>query len=264
MVQQRKVPLQWGVRTIVVLAGAWTIFHLIWNFAGQLSDDYWGIALLILFLLALLVAFLHYSQERSALKVDAATEQFPEPAISKFFLASEGSAAVWFVVRMNVGAQWLLAGWEKITSPAWGISGKALTGFATGALAKASGANPSVQGWYAWFLQHLVLPNAGLFSFVITWGEFAVGLGVLLGILTGIAAGFGVLMNLDYLLAGTVSINPVLGMFGLFLCFSWRVCGWIGVDRWMLPILGLPWKPGTGFRPQAATPLASAPSESLP
>ncbi len=263
MVQQRKATLQWGALAIVVLAGAWTMFHLIWNLAGHTADDYWGIALLILFVLALVVAFTQYFQERTVLKGEAAMERFPEPAISKFFLASEGSAAIWFVVRMNVGAQWLLAGWEKITSPAWGTSGKAMTGFATAALAKASGANPSVQGWYAWFLQHLVLPNAGLFSFLITWGEFAVGLGVLLGLLTGIAAGFGVLMNLNYLLAGTVSINPVLGMFGLFLCFSWRVCGWIGVDRWVLPALGLPWKPGTWFRPQA-TPAASPPSVALP
>ena len=72
---------------------------------------------------------------------------------------------------------------------------------------------------------------ASLFSFLVTWGEVAVGLGVLLGVLTGIAAGFGVLMNLNYLLAGTVSINPVLGTLGLFLCFAWRVCGWIGFDH---------------------------------
>jgi len=122
--QQRNTTLQWGMLAIVVLAGAWTIFHLIWNVAGQTSDDYWGVALLILFLLALIVAFMQFFQERSILKVDASTERFPEPAISKFFLASEGSAAVWFVVRMNVGAAWLLAGWEKITSPAWGTSGK--------------------------------------------------------------------------------------------------------------------------------------------
>jgi thiosulfate dehydrogenase [quinone] large subunit len=78
---------------------------------------------------------------------------------------------------------------------------------------------------------------------------------VLLGALTGIAAGFGVLMNLNYLLAGTVSVNPVLGMFGLFLCFSWRVCGLIGLDRWLLPLLGLPWKPGALFRePEAGAP----------
>jgi thiosulfate dehydrogenase [quinone] large subunit len=70
--------------------------------------------------------------------------------------------------------------------------------------------------------------------------------------LTGIAAGFGVLMNLNYLLAGTVSINPVLGVMGLFLVIAWRVAGLIGLDRWLLPLLGLPWKPGTAF--QSAPP----------
>src|SRR5256714_10246164 len=230
---------------IAALAGLWTIVHLIWNVAGVKADDYWGWALLILFFLALILAFVQYAQERSALQAVSSTEPFPEPAISKFFFGSEGSSVLWFVVRMYVGAEWLLAGWEKITSPAWGASGKALAGFAAGALAKSSGANPAVQGWYAWFLQHLVLSNAGLFSFLVTWGEFAVGLGILLGILTGIAAGFGVLMILNYLLAGTVSVNPILGMFGLFLCFSWRVCGWIGFDRWLLPALGLALETGT-------------------
>ncbi len=42
---------------------------------------------------------------------------------------------MWFVVRMYVGSEWLLAGWEKVTSPAWGTSGQALTGFVTGAIA---------------------------------------------------------------------------------------------------------------------------------
>lgn len=240
----------WVGTLIVVLAGAWTIFHLIWNFAGNQTDDYWGIALLILFVLALILSFVNYAQERPALTAASRTERFPEPAISRFFLGSVGSSVLWFVVRMDVGAQWLLAGWEKVTSPVWGTSGKAIAGFVGGALAKTSGANPSVQGWYAWFLQHIVLPNAGLFSFLITWGEVAVGLGVLLGVLTGIAAGFGVLMNLNYLLAGTVSINPVLGVFGLFLVISWRVCGWIGFDRFLLPALGLPWKPGAWFGAQ--------------
>lgn len=252
MAHQQQTTLRWGALAITIVAGAWTLFHLIWNFAGQTTDDYWGIALLILFALALILAFVQFFQERTALVAASSGEQFPEPALGKFFLASAGSAPLWFVVRMDVGSEWLLAGWEKIKEPAvWGTSGKAISGFVAGALAKSSGPNPAVQGWYVWFLQHVVQPNAGLWSFLITYGEFAVGLGVLLGLLTGIAAGFGVLMNLNYLLAGTVSINPVLGMFGLFLCFSWRVCGWIGFDRWLLPALGLPWKPGTWFRPQA-------------
>ena len=83
----------------------------------------------ILFLLTLIVAFIQFSQERSALMAVSSAEQFPEPAISKFFLGSEGSSQMWFVVRMYVGAEWLLAGWEKATSPVWGASGKAVAGF---------------------------------------------------------------------------------------------------------------------------------------
>ncbi len=144
---------------------------------------------------------------------------------------------------------------RKCKIPPGETSGTALKGFVAGALAKSSGAHPSVQGWYASFLQNVVLPNAGVWSFLITWGEVAVGLGLLVGALTGIAAGFGVLMNLNYLLAGTVSINPVLGVMGLFLVLAWRVAGLIGLDRWLLPLLGLPWKPGTVF--QSAPPAAT-------
>lgn len=255
MVRHQRQPagLRWSAIVIMVVTGAWTLFHIIWGFAGQTSADLWGYALLVLFALSLILAFVQFFYERSAFQ-SSSGEQFPEPALGKFFLASAGSAPMWFVVRMDVGVEWLLAGWEKIKEPAvWGTSGVAIKGFAAGALAKSFGPNPAVQGWYAWFLQHIVLANPGLWSFLITYGEFAVGLGVLLGVLTGIAAGFGVLMNLNYLLAGTVSINPVLGVFGLFLVMSWRVCGWIGGDHWLLPALGLPWKPGTLFHPQPAS-----------
>lgn len=34
---------------------------------------------------------------------------------------------------------------------------------------------------------------------------------------------YGVPMNLNYLLAGSISVNPVLGTSGLFLCFAWRM-----------------------------------------
>lgn len=252
--REQSAVFRWGATAISVVAAAWTIFHLIWNLQKQTADDYWGQALLVLFVLALVLAFVRYFQERPTLIASPSQDQFPEPAIAKFFLGSTGASALWFVLRMNVGAQWFLAGWEKVQSPAWGTSGVALKGFVQGALAKTSGANPSVQGWYANFLHDFVLPNAGVFSFLVTWGELAVGLGVLVGALTGIASGFGVLMNLNYLLSGTVSINPVLGTFGLFLCFAWRVAGYIGLDSVLLPAIGLPWKPGKIFTGAGATP----------
>lgn len=170
--------LSWASLAIILISGVWTLFHIIWDFAGQTADDLWGIALLILFILSLVLAFVRYFQVRSQLHATGLSERFPDPASAKFFLASEESAAMWFVVRMNVGAEWLTAGWEKITSPVWGASGKGLAGFVAGALAKAGGSNPAVQGWYAWFLQHFVQPGAGIFSFLVTYGEFAVGLAI--------------------------------------------------------------------------------------
>jgi len=252
MPRQQDSVFRLGSWAISAVAGVWTLFHLIWVLGKNTADDFWGQALLVLFILALILAFYRYIQERPSLLASVPQEQFPEPSVSRFFLGSAGAAVLWFVVRMNVGAQWFIAGWEKVEDPAWGTSGTALKGFVNGAIAKTGGAHPSVQGWYGDFLHNFVLPNAGLMSFLVTWGEVAVGLGVLVGALTGIAAGFGVLMNLNYVLAGTVSINPVLGTFGLFLIISWRVCGLIGLDRWLLPAIGLPWKPGELFRQSGA------------
>ena len=41
----------------------------------------------------------------------------------------------------------------------------------------------------------------------------------------------------------------------ILILLGWKVAGWIGVDRWLLPALGTPWQPGGGPRRVAgATP----------
>jgi thiosulfate dehydrogenase [quinone] large subunit len=37
----------------------------------------------------------------------------------------------------------------------------------------------------------------------------------------------------------TLSILPVL---------AWKTAGWIGLDRWLLSLLGATWQPGTLFQ----------------
>jgi thiosulfate dehydrogenase [quinone] large subunit len=186
-----------------------------------------------------------------------AATQIPEPPIAKFLFADTRIAWVWLIVRVYVGWQWLVAGIEKLTGHNidlghWGDkattpwvftsnTGVAIKGFAQGALAGASGAHPSVQGWYADFLKTVVIPNPGVWAYLITFGEVAVGVGLIVGALTGIAAFFGVVMNFNYLLAGTVSINPILGFLGILLILAWRVAGYYGFDRYLLPLLGTPW-----------------------
>lgn len=178
--------------------------------------------------------------------------QIPEPPIARFLFADSRMAWFWLIVRVYAGFQWFDAGLGKLTGhpligeaeKQWvfsGHDGAAIKGFVIGALSKTSGANPSVQNWYAWFLTHFVQPNPALWAYLITFGELLVGIGLIVGALTGIAAFFGLVMNLNYLLAGTVSTNPILGGIAILLVLAWRIGGYYGVDRYLLPLLGTPW-----------------------
>jgi thiosulfate dehydrogenase (quinone) large subunit len=165
-------------------------------------------------------------------------------------------AWVWLIFRLYVGYEWVSAGWGKLNNPTWTGSkaGVALTGFINGALTKTTGANPAVQDWYAAFLQHIVLPNVVVWSFLISWGETLVGAALILGIFTGIAAFFGSFMNVNYLMAGSVSTNPILFAIATWLVLAWKTAGWWGLDRWALRALGTPWSPGYIFTDDANEP----------
>jgi thiosulfate dehydrogenase [quinone] large subunit len=86
-----------------------------------------------------------------------------------------------------------------------------------------------------------------LWSYFVTIGELLVGIGLILGIFTGIAAFFGSFMNANYLFAGTVSINPLFFVIGTWLVLAWKTAGWLGLDHWVLPAMGTPWAPGKIF-----------------
>lgn len=142
---------------------------------------------------------------------------------------------IWLIVRVYLGWEWLHAGYEKLINPVWigEKAGVAITGFANGALAKTTGLHPDVSMWYAWFLQHAVLPYANLWSHAITYGEILVGLGLIFGALTFLAAFFGAFMNLNYLFAGTVSVNPQLLILAILLMLAHRTAGMIGLDYYL-------------------------------
>jgi thiosulfate dehydrogenase [quinone] large subunit len=185
----------------------------------------------------------------------AIVETFDDPPVAHALFGSVRWSWVWLVVRIYAGYQWLLAGWEKIHSPSWvgGSAGTALAGFVKGALGQVSGAHPNVQGWYGAFLQNTVLPNVGVWSYVVSIGEFLVGVALVLGVFTGIAAFFGSFMNMNYLLSGAVSTNPVLLVLEILIILAWKTAGWWGLDRWLLTGLGTPWTPGKLFGPQPAS-----------
>lgn len=164
-----------------------------------------------------------------------------ENPLSRWLFSNTTSAWIWLLLRLYLGYSWLMAGIGKVKSDVWtgDNAGVALEGFMGGALAKVEAGD--VAGWYATFLENFVLPNAVPFSYLVAWGEVLVGIGLIVGCLTGIAAFFGATMNMSFLLAGTVSTNPIMFMIALFLILAWKNAGWYGVDRWILPKLGTPW-----------------------
>lgn len=176
--------------------------------------------------------------------------QIQEPAISRFLFSDTRLAWAWLLIRLYVGWEWFSAGWGKLGNPIWtgDKAGLAVQGFLNGALQKMTGSHPDVAGWYGIFIQNFALPHSALFSHLVVYGEIVVGVALILGIFTGIAAFFGAFMNLNYLFAGTVSINPALLLLQLFLILAWRTAGWLGFDRYFLRVLGTPWQPGKVFR----------------
>ena len=129
-------------------------------------------------------------------------------------------------------------------------------GFWTGRWARPRrGCKPLITfDWYRGFLQFLMDTNsAGWFSYVIVFGELAVGIGLIVGAFVGLAATGGLLMNMAFMLAGTTSTNPVLAILGVLLILAWKNAGYIGLDYFLLPMLGTPWKQ-KALAPQAPPP----------
>ncbi len=141
------------------------------------------------------------------------------------------AAAMLALLRLYIGFEWLTAGWGKMTG------GFDTTGFLNGAIAKATGDHPAVQGWWAAFLEGFALPNAGLFNFLVAYGEFFVGLGLILGCFTTVAALMGVIMNFAFLFSGTVSTNAQMLLLTLFILVAAANAGKFGADYYVLPYL---------------------------
>lgn len=182
-------------------------------------------------------------------KAGGQTIEVEGPAFTRFLFNNTKAGLFWLPVRLFLGFSWLDAGWHKFTDPegVWvgAAAGTSLRGYWERAAAIPDEGRPAITyEWYRQFIQ-LLLDNGAesWFSYLIVFGEIAVGVGLIVGCLTGFAAFFGALMNMSFLLAGSASTNPVLFTLAVGVILAWKVAGYYGVDRWLLPMLGTPWHP---------------------
>lgn len=166
----------------------------------------------------------------------------PDPPLAQILFQTTRFAWLWLIIRLYLGYNWLSSGWGKITNPAW-ATGEPLRGFWQNAAAIPEAGRPPIAfDWYRGFIQ-LMLDNQSYtwFADLIMVGELLVGIALILGAFTGIAAFAGSFMNWNFIMAGAASTNGLMLTLSILLILAWKVAGWYGLDRWLLPLVGTPW-----------------------
>ena len=192
------------------------------------------------------------------LKLEYNARTIADPPIARFLFGDVRMAWLWLIVRIYLGYQWLEAGLHKVSDPAWMQTGEALKGFWQRAVAIPETGRPAITyDWYRDFLNWLLVNNTHeWFARIVVWGEILVGVALIVGALVGITAFIGAFMNLNFMLAGTASTNPVLFLLAMLLVLAWKTAGYWGLDRVLLPLIGTPWQGGIIFRQRtASTPI---------
>ncbi|MBI3745024.1 MAG: DoxX family membrane protein [Chloroflexi bacterium] len=215
------------------------------------GDSLRSIVTVAFWILAIVVVALLFGDRTSA---DATVVEVEGPAFTRYLFGNTRAGLFWLPIRLFLGFAWIEASLHKITGTGWLDGGAALKGFWTAVVVVPDKGRPPVSyEWYRDFINFLLSNHSETwFAPLIAFGELAVGVGLVFGVLTGAAAFFGALMNMSFLLAGSASTNPVLFTFAIGLMLAWRVAGYYGVDRYLLPMLGTPWRAKVVTHPVAA------------
>jgi thiosulfate dehydrogenase [quinone] large subunit len=108
-------------------------------------------------------------------------------------------------LRIVVGAWFIKAVWTKLSlAYAAGVIpyptvSPRFVAFQPKRVAEFAAGNPV--GWYKDFLEQTVLPHASLFATLQAYGEVAVGIGLVLGLFTGLTALVGLFLAVNFGLA---------------------------------------------------------------
>jgi thiosulfate dehydrogenase [quinone] large subunit len=166
-----------------------------------------------------------------------------DPPIARLLLSDTRFAWLWLVVRVYLGWLWFDSGRTKLQEDRWMDGGLAVKAFWERSIQTPEQNRPPLAyDWYRDILQFML--NHEWYTWVgpmVAVSETLLGIALILGLATGAAAFLGSILNVNFMLAGTASTNPFLFVLAIVLMLAWKTAGWIGLDRWVLPIVGKPW-----------------------
>jgi len=165
------------------------------------------------------------------------------PSFISTLFNDKRAAFIWLIARLWLGYEWIEAGWHKVTSPDWMVTGDALKGFWTGAVKiPEQGRPPIAYDWYRNFLQSMLDAQAYTwFAKIVAVSEVLFGIALIAGIFIGATAFFSGFMNWNFIMAGSASVNGVFFGLAVLLVLAWKVAGYIGLDYFLLPRIADLW-----------------------
>ncbi len=135
-------------------------------------------------------------------------------------------AVVWTAARVWLGIMWLQAGVAKL----WGAENPAFLHNNGAGVAGFAAHGAAAYSWWGSFLHSAVVPNAGLIGVVVALAEFTIGICLVLGLLTRVAALMSLGLLFTYVMSGTASVCAFYGLFAIVILATWRTSSWLGLD----------------------------------
>jgi len=139
---------------------------------------------------------------------------------------SKAMAIVWTAMRVWLGIMWIQAGVAKL----WGAENPAFLHNNGAGVAGFAAHGVPAYSWWGSFMHGFVVPNAGWIGVLVAVAEFAIGVALVLGLFTPIAALGSLLLLFTYVMSGTASVCAFYALFSVVLLATWRTSGWIGID----------------------------------
>src|SRR5581483_2254684 len=213
------------VTLVAALIGAYLLYlaaHPESTAATAFTGFVVGIALFVAILAALQPFYRPGQDEASADEVAPAREW----KVARFLRRATDAAPFYLGIRLFLGYEWISSAWEKLENSAWIATGTAVQAYWERAVQLPSPpARPTIAyPAYRAFIQHMLANDwYTWFAKLVAVVELLVGIGLLVGGLTAIAAAFGLLMNFSFVYAGTASTNPTLIILGAVIVYGWLV-----------------------------------------
>ncbi len=135
-------------------------------------------------------------------------------------------AVVWTAMRVWLGAVWVQAGAAKL----WGAENPAFLHHNGAGVAGFAAHGVAAYTWWASFLHSFVVPNAAPIGVFIAVAEFAIGIALVLGLLTPLASLASLALLFTYVMSGTASVCAFYALFAIVILATWRTSSWLGVD----------------------------------